>query len=1442
MSNVDFYDLLLAQMKMKPKEEQPYPLSTGYLEPLQVSEKSSCWRFYLHCETLLSVMQYEDLYQRMCQSFPFVEKIELHIKPEKIEDIDSFLGQYWHKVGQELIQQSPMMRHYMQQVQTKIEGTHITLQFANVQAKNYLEEHYTHWLQEQFSLYGFPKLTFHFQLWSEDHTEEEYLATTQKIQAEEEQIRKQLSEVLQQKEEEKIEVAKGPVQIGYKWNEKKWTHPIPLKEITEEGDLVVQGAIFRIELDKRERGSLLKLYITDYQSSLMLKKFLTKEEEKQVERLEKGMWIQAFGPVRADRFENDDLTMQWRSIREIPHTVREEKVTEPYEKRVELHAHTHMSMLDGVASVSKIISTAARFGHEAVAITDHAVAQGYPEAYAAGKKHNIKVLYGTEAYMVEETVPIAYNEAPVPLREAEYVVFDVETTSLSPAYGKIIELAGVKMYKGNIVDQFDEFIDPGHPLSETTTALTGITDAMVKGSKTEKEVLEAFHEFCGDCILVAHNATFDISYLNNARRRYDWDEVQNPIIDTLELARLLHPEYKRFNLGTLCKKNDILLENAHRAIYDAEATGHLAWIYVRESEEKLQITKHDEFNAHIPKESGHDKPFPNHVTLLVQTQAGLKNLFKMISKAHVDYLFEEQPRTPRKVIEELREGILVGSSCGSGELFKSLLKYGYEKTKEKAKFYDYIEVMPLLAYRPLLVSGEVNSIEEIQDVVTKLVQMGEELGIPVVATGDVHYIEPYEQIFRKVIASSIRGKGLREAKQQAEAEVYFRTTEEMLEEFAFLGEEKAREIVVNNTQAIAKRCDEIVPVRDKLYTPSMPGADDDIRKLSYDKAHEIYGNSLPEIVEARLEKELNSIITNGFSVIYLIAQKLVHKSLQDGYLVGSRGSVGSSFVATMTGITEVNPLCPHYVCPKCKHSEFYNHGEFGSGYDMPDKECPDCGTLMKHDGQDIPFETFLGFNGDKVPDIDLNFSGEYQPHAHNYTKVLFGEDHVYRAGTIGATQEKTGIANAISYCEEQEMHVPKAEILRLAEGVTGVKRTTGQHPGGIIVIPENMDVYDFTPIQYPANDATAEWRTTHFDFHAIHDNVLKLDILGHDDPTMIRMLQDLSGINPMTIPSDDPAVLSLFSSTEALGVTPEQILSDIGTYGVPEFGTHFVRNMLKQTKPTTFAELLQISGLSHGTDVWNNNAESLIQSGTAVLSECIGCRDDIMVYLIHHGLEDGLSFKIMESVRKGKGITPEDQEKMREADVPEWYIDSCLKIKYMFPKAHAAAYVLMALRVAYFKVHFPILYYCAYFSIRAKRFDLELFLRDKSVVVEKIKEIRKKGPQEITAIEKELLPVMEIANEMLQRGYHFANVDLYRSEAQNFVIDGDTLICPFNVIPSLGDTVAEKIMSEREKSPFISKEDLMNRTGISKTVVEYMTQTHILDDLQDENQCSLFDF
>ncbi|MFV0559767.1 MAG: PolC-type DNA polymerase III [Enterococcus sp.] len=1437
----DLFEKLLDQIQLDDTIKNHPLIASGEIDQVVVHRKSRVWEFTLQFSEILPIMVYRTLWQNMELAFKEIADVRLKIKAENPVFDEQVLQDYWAQALQSDECNTPLAHQVIKEQLPRMQEHKILLPVDSAGTLAYLKQQYLPLVEARYVSYGFPK--FHIEPFvDEEQAQQTIQQFEERKQAQAEAFMQQAAENLavhEQKKKEKKEqlpALDGPIQLGRTIPSDEPVTPM-VNVIEEERRIILEGYVFDKEVrELRSKRKIMTLKITDYTSSFIVKKFSNGEKDEQVfDAISKGSWLKVRGSIQEDTFARD-LVMNAQDIQEVKHAPRKDYAPEG-EKRVELHLHSNMSTMDATNSVSDFVAQAGKWGHKAIAITDHAGAQAFPEAHAAGQKAGVKILYGVEANVVDDGVPIAYNDAHESLSDATYVVFDVETTGLSAVYDTIIELAAVKMYKGNVIASFDEFIDPGHPLSKTTVDLTGITDEMVRGSKSEEEVLRLFLEFSKDTILVAHNATFDMGFLNTSYGRYTIPEAENPVIDTLELARYLYPQYKRFGLGVLSKKFGVSLEQHHRAIYDAEATGHLAWIFVKEAMENHEMLYHDQLNEHIGEGDSYKRARPFHVTILAKNQAGLKDLFKVISLANIKY-FERVPRVPRSLLKKMRENLLIGSACDKGEIFEAMMQKGVEEAKNRAKFYDYIEVMPKAVYAPLIEQELVKNEKDLEDIISNIVKIGHDLDKIVVATGDVHYLNEEDALYRKILINSMGGAN--PLNRHSLPDVHFRTTDEMLTAFHFLGEDLAKEIVVTNPNKIAEICEEIIPVKDELYTPKIPGSEEEITNLSYTRAKELYGDPLPDIIEKRLKKELDSIIGNGFSVIYLIAQKLVHKSNEDGYLVGSRGSVGSSFVATMTGITEVNPLAPHYYCPECKFSEFYEDGTYGSGFDMPEKACPNCGARLKKDGHDIPFETFLGFHGDKVPDIDLNFSGDYQAEAHNYTKVLFGEEYVYRAGTIGTVADKTAYGFVKGYERDNNLQLRGAEVDRLAKGATGVKRTTGQHPGGIIVIPDYMDVYDFTPIQYPADDQNAEWLTTHFDFHSIHDNVLKLDILGHDDPTVIRMLQDLSGIDPSTIPADDPEVMRIFGGPEVLGVTKDQIFSKTGTLGIPEFGTRFVRGMLEETHPSTFAELLQISGLSHGTDVWLGNAEELIRQGEASLANVIGCRDDIMVYLIHAGMDDGLSFKIMESVRKGKGIPDDWQAEMRKANVPEWYIDSCLKIKYMFPKAHAAAYVLMALRVAYFKVYFPILYYCAYFSVRADDFDLIAMCKGKDTIKAAMKEITDKGMDASTK-EKNILTVLELSNEMVERGFNFGMIDLYKSDAENFVIDGDTLIAPFRAVPSLGTNVAKQIVEARKDGPFLSKEDLATRGKVSKTLIEYMTENGVLKDLPDENQLSLFD-
>lgn len=1404
------------------------------IEQVIVHQQSKVWEFHLHFDQVLPFELFQEFTNALNIGFNSIAQTKIIISTGMDSLDQRLIADYWTYVVTNSGVNSPLIKELCSHGVPNVTDDRVMFVAENEIVRDFLVNQALGSIEELYQQLGFPKFAIHTMI---DESASEAQIQALKVAQEKRDAQlaaKAAAQIKTASKQQKTPKIDGPARLGRKINSDEATRR--LADITEEErSVIVEGYIFNKEIRTlRSKRQLLILEITDYSSSITIKKFSRNEDdEAQFAAIEEGSWIKVRGPVQEDTFMRD-LTINAYDINAVFHPERQD--TTEGQKRVELHLHTTMSQMDATNSITEFAAQAKKWGHQAIAITDHAGVQGFPDAFHAAEKNDLKMIYGVEANVVDDGVPIGYNSAHVPLKDNTYVIFDVETTGLSAIYDKVIELSAVKMKNGGVLEEFEEFIDPGFHLSDTTTNLTSITDDMVRGSKTEEEVFKLFRDFCGDTIVAGHNVTFDVGFMNTGYARYGMESIKNPIIDTLTLARFLYPELKGYRLNTLAKKFGVALEHHHRAIYDAESTGHLLHLFLKEAEETYQIEFHEQLNDHMSDHGAYRHARPFHVTILAQTQAGLKNLFKLVSLSNVDY-FYRVPRIPRSQLIKYRQGLLLGTACSSGEVFTAIMQKGRAEALEKARFYDFIEVQPKAVYAPLIEDQLIKDDANLEEILMNMVEIGKELDKPVVATGDVHYINKEDSIYRKILIHSQGGANPLNRHQLPD--VHFRTTNEMLDAFAFMGEETAQTIVVENSNKIADQIEVIHPLKDKLYTPKMEGAEDEIKNRTLATAKKWYGDPLPKLVQHRVDRELKSIIGNGFSVIYLIAQRLVAKSNKDGYLVGSRGSVGSSIVATLTGITEVNPLPPHYRCPNCQYSHFYTKGEYSSGYDLPDKECPECGTMMIKDGHNIPFETFLGFTGNKVPDIDLNFSGDYQPIAHNYTKVLFGEKNVYRAGTIGTVADKTAYGYVKAYERDTEQQFRNAEIDRLSKGATGVKRTTGQHPAGIIVVPDYMDIYDFTPVQYPAEDQSAAWQTTHFDFHSIHDNILKIDILGHDDPTMIRMLQDLTGIDPQTIPTDDPGVMSLFSSPDILGVTEDQIFSKTGTLGVPEFGTRFVRGMLEETHPSNYSELLQISGLSHGTDVWLGNAEELIKNGTATIANVIGCRDNIMTDLINYGMESEIAFQIMEHVRKGRGIPDEWQAKMKEADVPDWYIDSCLKIKYMFPRAHAAAYILMALRIAYFKVYFPLVYYCAYFSVRADDFDIVAMAHGKESIKAAMEEINGKG-NDASAKEKGLLTVLELGNEMLERGYEFEMVDLDRSDATNWIIDGNRLIAPFRALPGLGLNVAKQIVAAREEKEFLSKEDLSNRGKVSKTLIDFMTVNHVLDGLPDENQLSLF--
>ncbi len=1192
---------------------------------------------------------------------------------------------------------------------------------------------------------------------------------------------------------------------------------------------VIAGEVFAMDTRETKTGKIiLSFCITDLTSSYNCKMFLTQKKYADLKpNFKDGSYVKVSGNIEFDTYMHEMVLM----VKNINHAIRQERMDHAAQKRVELHMHTQMSAMDGMTNVKTLVSTAAKWGHKAVAVTDHGNVQAFPDAALAAKGKDIKVIYGVECYLVSDSLQIVYNCKDKPLY-GDYVVFDIETTGLSPVNDVITEIGAVKVQNGEVREVFQTFVNPGRPIPKHIVEITGITDEMVKDAPPASEVIKQFYDFVGDSVLVAHNATFDTGFIRAAAQAHGLG-FDFCFLDTVELSRALIKDVKNHKLNTLAAHLGISLENHHRASDDATATAHI-FIKFLKMLQALDITSVSQINTSLAGNVDVKNQRTHHAIILVKNYTGLRNLYHIISESHLNY-FYKHPRVPKSLLEKYREGLILGSACESGELYSAIIDgKSYQEVMNIIKYYDYLEIQPLGNNQFLVDNGRVTSAEDLKQINKNIIAWGKKHNKLTVATCDVHFLNPEDEVFRCILMS---GQGFSDADKQAP--LYFRTTEEMLQEFSYLGDTLANEVVIQNPGKIADLCEDIIPVPDETAPPIIEGADEELRARTMGRAHELYGENIPKLVQDRIDIELSSIIDNGYAVLYITAQRLVQKSISDGYLVGSRGSVGSSFVAYLAGITEVNSLPAHYLCKSCKYIEFNKDPNYSCGFDLPEKTCPNCGEPLECNGHDIPFETFLGFGGGKEPDIDLNFSGDYQPTAHKYTEEIFGEGYVFRAGTIGTIAEKTAYGFVKKYYEARGQTVCNAEINRLVQGCTGVKRTTGQHPGGVMIVPRNRDIHEFTPVQYPADDKTGGIITTHFDYHSISGKLLKLDLLGHDDPTVIKMLEDLTHTNAREIPFADPDTMELFHSTKSLGVKPEDINSTVGTFAVPEFGTKFVRQMLVDTKPDTFAELVRISGLSHGTNVWLNNAQDIIRDGIATLNEAICTRDDIMLYLISKGVEALTSFKIMESVRKGKGLSPEWEETMRDNNVPEWYIDSCKKIKYMFPKAHAVAYVTMAYRIAWYKVHYPKEFYITYFTVRADEFDAEMMAQGRDVVLANIRAIEAKG-NDATAKEKNVLTILEVCNEMYCRNLRFLPIHVYTSDAYRFMPAEDGIIPPLNAIQGLGTNAAFSILEEREKGEFSSIDDMQERAKVNKTVIETMKKYGCLSGIPQSSQMSFF--
>lgn len=1397
-------------------------------------------------DAVIPPLYWEKLRKEMMQQLPGVKEVHIFPKYQLMDkEPKAVLADFWDTIRSHVAAQSKVCSGVISDADWDYQDGKMQIfvkhNMAYYLSQKKLDDAVAKLVQEETGL------AMSVQFKNIQSSEEDRARMEQEQRTKTEELLQQIASATQAAEQAKVSAEVGAVSEavsrGILFGKEFTGTPVKIVDTKIPGEsVIVEGNIFNIE-PREIKGEkyIVSFDITDKSDSTTVKFFVKRSvfDNELKDKIKKDAYLRVQGEVQFDKYAKE-INIMAKAI--MTAQAPPPRMDTAEEKRVELHLHTQMSSMDGVTPVKTYIKRAIEWGHKAIAITDHGVVQAFPDAMNAADKSDLKVIYGVEAYLIDDLGNAVFSPRGQNLDDT-YVVFDIETTGLSKEKEMITEIGAVKVADGKIIDRFSTFVNPQRPISAEITKLTGITDDMVKDAPTIENVLPEFLKFCEDTVLVAHNASFDTGFIRIAAERAGLGELHHTIVDTLELARALLPELNKHKLDIVCEHLGVTLNGHHRAVNDAEATAEVFIKFLDMLAEKKIFTL-DEINVLASRTVNYKKLRAYHAIILVKNYTGLRNLYELVSMAHIDYFFR-RPRIPKSKFMQMREGLILGSACEAGELYRALLDgEPKQRIEELVHFYDYLEIQPLGNNKFMIDSPRVeniHSMEDIKNMNRKIVELGETYGKPVVATCDVHFIDPDDAAYRKIIMAA---EGFPDADNQPP--LYFRTTDEMLAEFDYLGEEKAREVVITNTNLIADQIEKIKPIPDETFPPKIEGADEQLRQICMDKAHSIYGDPLPPLVQERLETELNSIISNGYAVLYIIAQKLVWKSVADGYLVGSRGSVGSSFAANMAGITEVNSLPPHYVCPNCKYSDFDSDlvksyaMEEASGCDMPDMNCPKCGTLMHKDGHDIPFQTFLGFEGDKEPDIDLNFSGEYQQTAHAYTEELFGVGHVFKAGTIGTLADKTAYGFVKKYFDEREITAHNAEITRLMNGCTGVKRTTGQHPGGLMVVPSDHNIYEFCPIQRPANDVNSTVTTTHFDYHSISGRLLKLDLLGHDDPTVIRMLYDLTGVNPQTVPLGDPATMSLFESPAALGVTAEDIGCETGTLGIPEFGTKFVRGMLLDTKPKTFADLLRISGLSHGTDVWLGNAQTLIENGTITLKETISTRDSIMIYLINKGVDKKKSFKIMEKVRKGKGLTDEDIADMKAANVPDWYIESCQKIKYMFPKAHAAAYVMMAFRIAYFKINYPEAYYATYFTVRAcDDFDYSCMCKGMDVAKAAMREIHAKG-MEATAKDKAKMTVLELIVEFYARGFKFLPIDLYKSDSRKFIVTEEGLIPPFNSLQGLGTNAAQSIVDGRAAGEFHTIEELKERTSLGRSLIDLLKENGVLNGIPETNQLSLF--